>query len=207
MGIRRDVTGQRFARLTAISHVGSAKSGQSLWLCKCDCGAETTTTLGNLTSRVTRSCGCLKREHPGSKPRHGHARKNKMTDEYGIWRAMKSRCHYPKSINYLYYGARGIIVCDDWRNSFEAFLRDVGPRPSPKHTLERTDNDGNYDPQNVRWALPIEQGRNKRTAKLVSVRGETLSIADAVRRFSKRSKGTVGSRLARGWDIERALFT
>lgn len=120
---------------------------------------------------------------------------------------MRNRCYRPKDVAFDRYGGRGIEVCERWRNSFEHFLADMGPKPSPEYTIDRIDNDGNYEPQNCRWAMPDVQSNNTRKIKLVTVRGETLSVAKACRKFAPdMAVATVYTRLAQGWTVEQALF-
>jgi len=113
--------------------------------------------------------------------RHGDAPKKGVSREYRIWAGMKTRCTNPRQSHWELYGGRGITVCDRWLSSFEAFLADVGRAPSPRHTLDRIDNDGNYEPGNVRWATAAEQVRNSRAVKLVTVSGRTVHLAEAAR--------------------------
>ena len=212
MKFPRDIGGQRFARLTVISLVGRAKNRQGLWQCMCDCGQKTIVTRGNLTSGGIRSCGCLKRDVP-KKIIHGATRNRQITGLYSVWRTMRARCYSPSSISYPYYGFRGITVCDRWRfgesskSGYECFLADMGPRPSPQHSIDRINNNGNYEPSNCRWATDAEQACNKRTNRFVVINGERMTLRQAISNFSRRSKGTVGSRLSRGWGLEKALFT
>ena len=102
---------------------------------------------------------------------HGHARKGDQSPEYRVWAGMLTRCYNENNKTYCRYGGRGITVCDRWRNSFLAFLEDMGPRPSLKHTLDRIDNNGNYEPGNCRWATMIEQARNKSTSLWLELGG------------------------------------
>jgi len=166
-----DLTGQRFGRLIVRCEDGRSAAGQVRWLCDCDCGNQVTVNSQGLrrTEGPTRSCGCFKRETifpKGRKigneanTRHGHAtRRNGVTRAYSIWRGMIRRCEYYRA--FKNYGGRGITVCDRWRQDFAAFLSDMG-EPPVGYTLDRINNDGNYEPGNCRWATRKEQCSNQR---------------------------------------------
>jgi hypothetical protein len=178
MPVLRDITNQRFGRLTALRRVGKNRRGLHMWLFRCDCGAQRTIALSDATSGNTRSCGCLARE--AKKQRfltHGHARGEKPSGEYQAWSAMHRRCRNPHRTN---YHGRDIRVCERW-DKFENFLADMGPKPSPRHTLDRIDNDENYEPGNCRWATPREQANNSRRNHRITMAGRTQSIADWAR--------------------------
>lgn len=132
----------------------------------------------------------------------------KYRKEYKCWHAIIQRCLNPKYKNYRLYGARGIKVCDQWigPNGFAQFLKDVGPSPSPKHSLDRVDNDGNYESGNVRWATNLEQCRNKRNNTFLEYKGERLIIRDWANRLGINEQ-TLHERLKRGWSVERTLTT
>jgi hypothetical protein len=134
---------------------------------------------------------------------HGEATPPR-TPEYRAWRSMKARCHIPSSSGFANYGGRGIYVCDRWRHDYEAFLVDVGRKPSADHSLDRVDNDGPYAPGNVRWATRSEQGQNRRTNALVTAFGRTQCI-EAWAAETGLKDCTIWRRLWRGWDPERAL--
>ncbi len=162
------LTGQRFGMLEVVSENGRApKSGAVLWLCKCDCGNTTVVTGGNLRAGITHSCGCYRKEHAReAMTTHGGTYK----PEYSPWKAMRKRCSNKNDIHFYLYGGRGIKVCDRW-NKFDNFLEDMGSRPSKKHSIERMNPNGNYEPSNCKWATPIEQARNTRKREGTKVTG------------------------------------
>jgi hypothetical protein len=129
------------------------------------------------------------------------------TPEYHAWSGMRQRCYNPKSVDYKNYGGRGIKVCDRWRNSFDAFFEDMGRRPSATHCVERDDNDGDYEPGNCRWATVTEQANNKRSNRVLTHQGETLSVADWSRRTGVPST-IIRKRIdCYGWSPARAIMT
>lgn len=134
--------------------------------------------------------------------RHGFATPGNVAPEYRAWLSMKGRCRDKGRPS---YGGRGIKVCDRWLNSFQNFLQDVGPKPSSLHTLDRKDNDGNYDPDNARWVLPEQQQNNKRTSRIIEFGGRRLSLAQWAREVGITQRGLVSRLDVYGWPLERAL--
>jgi hypothetical protein len=201
----KNLAGKRFGRLTAIGATRRERdiSGRSLlvWECRCDCGQTTETRSCNLLSGDTESCGCLERDTLIKRNKtHGQSK----TLTYRKWGAMIQRCYQPTASSYVYYGGRGIQVCDRWRNSFEAFLEDMGECPSSKHSPDRIETNGHYEPGNVRWATQREQMANMRRNRRLTAFGETLCMNEWCRRFGLK-QGTLWDRLDRGWPLERAL--
>ncbi len=168
-----DLTERRFGRLLVLQRAPNVNK-RTYWLCRCDCGKSAIVFSGSLSRGFTQSCGCLRREAAreiietnrppqGSRLTHGMAE----SPEYSSWCAMKKRCLNPNSIRFERWGGRGIRICPQWVNSFETFYADMGPRPTVTHSIDRIDNDGNYEPGNCRWATRKEQRKNRRNPKLL----------------------------------------
>lgn len=185
--------GQTFGKLTVVERAESGKRGQSRWRCRCECGKTTMSWANGLKRGRVLSCGC-------GRAKHGHA----GTPEYQAWANMNHRCYDLTIPDYVNYGARGIKVCDRWRNSVDAFVVDMGPRP-PGTTLDRIDNSKGYEPGNCRWATRTEQNRNRRSVRAITFMGRTQLLSDWAAELGLNAS-TISMRLdAYGWTLERAL--
>jgi hypothetical protein len=197
----QDLTGRRFGMLIILGPAGCVYyAGRRCihWRARCDCGVECV-KLGSNLGRRTHGCGCREgRTHP-----HYGMRRH---PEYRNWRAMIARCCGRTGRRRANYGRDGVRVCERWRKSFPAFLEDVGPKPSPRHTLDRINTHGNYEPGNCRWATVTEQLRNTRVNRLVTYRGQTKPLAAWIEELDL-PRGMVRTRIERGWPADEAFET
>lgn len=200
-----DITGLTFGRLIAIAPTDLRSGGKIVWRCTCNCGAECLAPVNHLQDGRRVSCGCAKltgSQRLSRKARHGHYVGNQPSPTYSSWTSMRTRCLNPNAPDFMRYGGRGIVICQRW-TKFENFLADMGERPA-KHTLDRKDTNGHYEPENCRWATQITQDRNKRTNRVLEAFGRQQILGDWVRETGIPSK-TITDRLKRGWAVERAL--
>lgn len=195
-----DLTGKPYGRLRVLSRAEN-KGKHVSWRCRCVCGAETVVRAFALKCGGVQSCGChqLKRAIEVN-TKHGKYR----TAEYRVWIGMVQRCTNPKHKMYALYGGRNIVVCEAWRRSFEAFLSDMGKRPSPKYSLDRVDTNGHYEPSNCRWATQKEQCRNTRRNKIIEYDGAMMTLVEWSELLDI-NYGTLQARLRLGWSVERAF--
>src|SRR3990167_1714755 len=207
--MRRDwtpVIGQTYGRLKYLAVRSHPKYRKKFLECECDCGRQKFLDPVKVLNGKTRSCGCLGLE---LKTRHGFARRpyTRRPPEYRAWVQMKSRCNNPRSKDYGIYGGKGIHVCERWRDSFLNFYTDMGPRPSRRHSLDRKDSNGDYSPNNCRWATPSVQAMNRHWLEGITFRGEKKPLERWCRELGL-AYSAVWRRIRRyGWSVERALET
>lgn len=171
-----NLKGQTFGRLVALSKVQKRSTDKNIfWECKCSCGEPKIVAASNLRNGTTNSCGCFRRELMAAKNiTHGKSR----TPEYITWTGMIDRCHNTENIGFTDYGGIGIKVCREWRDSFETFLSDMGPRPALRYSIDRKDNNLGYFKENCRWATNHTQSRNRSDNKFITIDGVTLCQSD-----------------------------
>lgn len=189
------MAGKRYGRLVVLRREPNAGT-KVQWLCQCDCGHKTVARANNLQSGHTSSCGCY-----GAGLRRTHGRSD--TPEYATWRQMLDRCENPKNKRYKDYGGRGIMVCERWHEP-QNFLDDMGKRPSRKHSLDRVDNDGNYEPANCRWSTAVEQHNNCRSNRVLVWDGRSMTTAQWAVALGINAS-ILRNRLYRKWSVERTL--
>lgn len=188
--------GDRFGRLVVLAF-DHGDGRRSWWRVRCDCGALSLARADALKRGAVTSCGCA---HADAVTTHGMT----GTAEHRAWQNMIDRCHNPNSTSWRNYGGRGITVCSAWRSDFESFVGDVGCRPSPRHSIDRIDNDGNYEPGNVRWATMRQQSRNRRTCRFVEYGGRRMPVAELAERVGMPEE-LLRSRLSDGWAVADAV--
>lgn len=221
-----DLTGRRFGRLVVERRDGNENadgSGQAMWLVRCDCAADSgqfhRVAGGNLRRGLAQSCGCVRAESLGDRSTtHGLTRGGTRHPLYSTWANIRGRCHNPKSSGFAGYGAKGVTMCGRWRGDFAAFVADIGPRPSPDHSVDRIDVRGGYwcgrvecsecagagRSPNCRWATRIEQARNTTRNRNLTINGVTKCLAEWAMEFGISAQ-VVAGRIARGASPEDAV--
>ena len=206
MNSKYDLTGKKFERLTVIKRVENSKSGQTRWLCKCDCGNEVIVWGCHLRSGHTRSCGCI---HSEQIKNIKHYKKHglRWTRLYRIWNGIKSRTNLTNiNDNYKNYSGRGITICDEWKEFMPFYYWAINNGYKDNLTIDRIDVNGNYEPSNCRWATFEIQQNNKRNNRYIKYNGEIHTLSEW-NRILKLPNKLLSNRLYRGWNIEKAFNT
>jgi hypothetical protein len=204
---RINPTGQRFDRLLVLSESHRTAKGAWYWVCRCDCGKETRVQTQFLMSGRTKSCGCKRASGI-------HSIKHKLTGTwvYYTYKGIFQRCYSPTNSSYANYGGRGIKMCDRWLrgdgslHGIQCFYADMGDKPSPNHSIERLDVNGDYSPENCVWIPQPDQAKNTRANRRVTAFGKTKILADWAREYGLSAR-MIQKRLVRGWVPERAIST
>lgn len=197
MGYKRQFEiGERFGARTVLAHCGKDESRQYLYRVRCDCGVENVVAGRGL--KKSKSCYECRKGHKATHRKTG-------TRIYGRWAAMIRRCYNPAVRGYERYGGRGITVCEEWRSSFESFLRDMGEPPFDGAQIDRIDNDKGYGKDNCRWATARENNNNRHTTLWVNIDGARVCFVDALRKSGVKYE-TARKRIRDlGWSAEKAL--
>ena len=202
--LSESMVGKKYGRLTILRYVGAKMTTGGHFMfyveASCECGSVHYYNVAPIRIGTSSACGCLQAELTRKRATiHGNKSNKKSTRAYRAWRACIDRCCYPSHIGYRRYGGRGIKVCDRWRHSFEAFIEDMGSPPTGKHTLDRFPNvDGDYEPDNCRWATQKEQCNNFSRNKFIEIDGVKYTLSQAQDAFGISSR-LLASRLMRGW--------
>jgi hypothetical protein len=216
-----DLIGERFGRLTVIEKTEKRRHTEIVWRCRCDspCNNIVDIRSGSLKSGNTQSCGCLAKELTIERStRHGAYKGYERQPLYKIFESAKDRCYNAKCSSYNNYGGRGITICEEWLNNYSNFrdyMLSLENCPSNalvhgstlSRSIDRINNDGNYEPRNVRWATRKEQQNNRRITEFFKVNGKRMCFNEAVLCVGKASHSTIRQRLCAGWDCKKAFLT
>lgn len=210
---RIDLTGRKFGRWTVLADTTPERrpkgflkrryQGVTQWRCQCECGKIKEHVLyTSLTSGCSQSCGCLRSELHRKPDNEVHALRNPL---YSIWMSMKTRCYNERHVTYPNYGGRGIGICDRWLESFDNFAKDMGPRPSDNHSVERKDNNGDYSPENCCWHTHLGQSNNRRNNLVHQWKGKRMNLTQ-IARMEDVDYSTLYSRVRLGsMDLQAAM--
>lgn len=180
-----NIEGEKFNKLTVLRLAGVGKHGQRMWECECECGNIVKVNQYSILKGMTQSCGCKRLDSAKNRNcKHGLTKGHKFPDGYKVWSSMRDRCFNPNNPSYHNYGGRGITVCDRWNNSFTDFISDMGERQNKTFTIDRINVNGNYEPNNCKWATRHEQGRNRRNNIWITYNGETLVLSDWAKKIN-----------------------
>jgi hypothetical protein len=198
---REELVGQIFGRLTVCTLDTGNKNKDTRWLCVCECGTFKSIRALTLKNGKSKSCGCMIAKLASERESTHRLTK---TMEYRSWTSMLQRCNNKNHIAFNNYGGRGISVCERWQKSFLNFLNDMGPRPSIEYSIERIDNNGNYEPKNSKWATEQEQKLNRRDSRIINHNGLSKNLSVWASEYNIPFD-VLSKRLAAGWDMGRAL--
>lgn len=202
-----DLTGLKFGRLLVKrKSTEKNKYGVLLWECLCDCGNIVNLLTSSIKSGNTQSCGCLSRDNLIQRNKDNATHGLSRTPIYITWGGIVQRCTNPTDSHFPDYGGRGISICDRWRNSFENFYADMGPKPGPEYSIERSNNNGDYEPGNCIWVTKSEQNNNRRDNVIINYNGKDYTKAQLAREHNI-NVATFGYRLSSGWSVEDAVNT
>lgn len=198
----RNLSGQRFGKILCVAPFGTVRKSKNIvWECLCDCGVRCLLSIRSFSPKKSvKSCGCSHRDILNARKGNGATK----IPGYRSWRGMKQRCFNPLDDGYKLYGGRGITVCERWRTSFLNFISDMGQRPSGKHSIERVDTNGNYEPSNCVWALPEAQCNNRRNTHIIVFNGLKMSREQWARKIGV-DPTTIKYRLEKGLPLELVL--
>lgn len=209
--VRKNLVGEKFGRLTVLSpdedYISHDGHHYAKWLCKCDCGSVISVRGDSLKNGRTKSCGCLTPDNNRSRATHGDSRKSHRNRLYTIWANIMQRCKNPKNSSYKYYGDRGIRICEQWERYEEFKSWALADGYSDELTIDRTDFDGDYCPENCRWISIQEQQNNKRTNHSLTYNGKTMSVAQWSRETGMPYRTLMSRVYILRWDDERAITT
>lgn len=196
----QNLSGNKYGKLTVISFNGIDKHRKATWLCLCECGENTIASTNTLKSGKTKSCGCRQGGY-----KHGLFKKYKQSKEYNAWLKMKSRCFNQNDISHKYY--KGITVYPEWMHSFQSFLNHIGLAPSKDHSLDRINNLGNYEPNNVKWSTKKEQIKNRRCTKIIEFNGVIKTLPEWSDFLGIDYKKLLNRINRQKWSVDRAFET
>lgn len=198
----KDITGQKFGRLTALHRTDTVK-GKTKWLCLCDCGNLTEVRISHLTSKHTTSCGCIHKENTSKLFSTHNKTKTRI---YKIWIGMKQRCYNSSNQDYKYYGGRDIVVCSEWKDDFQTFYNwAMSHGYNDNLTIDRIDVNKNYTPYNCQWTTRKQQGRNRRTNLYFTIGGVTKCLKEWCELYHINYNRVRDRVIKLNWTIEKAL--
>ena len=197
-----NITNQKFGKLYAVKLVSKDKNNRERWLFKCDCGQEKIIDKSSVKTGKTKSCGCWQLENNKV---IGITHNKSRTREFKIWLGIKKRCLNKKHSTYKNYGERGIKICDRWKDSFENFLADMGSAPSELYSIDRIDNNGNYEPLKCKWVTRKEQNNNTRRNRIVSYKGNNYTLSNLCDKLGLKYQLIYDRVTKLKWKIEEAI--